>query len=71
MTEWISVKERLPESGSRVLVAFAPKTKKRVNDAWYDPINYPKFPWRDGLGGGDGPSVTHWATFPAPPEEQP
>lgn len=66
-SEWISVDERLPESGSRVLIAFHPQLNKRVNDAWYNPLDYPEHPWRDGLGSGDGPSVSHWMPMPAPP----
>ena len=73
MGEWIRVKERLPEPGSRVLVWFVDDnasiggyclddyhvmTYGGMNDNQY-------FPIRDGARQG----VTHWQPLPPPPEQ--
>lgn len=73
--KWVSVKDRLPESGT-VCLTYSPKGKMRVAEAFvpstipgstYDPMEC----WWQTHGGG-GPrfvAVTHWMPLPAPPEE--
>ena len=54
MSEWISVKDRLPEHGQLVLVC---------GDYW----NIEKYPHWSGTF--DCPGVTHWMPLPDPPKE--
>ena len=73
---WISVKDRLPESGD-VCLTYSPKGKMRVAEAFlpsslpnskYDPMEC----WWQTHGGG-GPrfvAVTHWMPLPEPPMER-
>ena len=62
MSEWISVKERLPESNERVLVVC--RTKKgvqTVNLAYCDDNGH----WH---GQGSMAGVTHWQPLPEVPK---
>lgn len=66
--DWVSVKDRIPESEKRVL-AYCAKTKKMfVGFFWegkYDKNWYlvgSKGRWYTATG------VTHWAPLPEPPE---
>ena len=63
-TRWISVKERLPKIGQRVLV-FVPRDELyRVNiDKVYSEER--SDPWECFLSD----AVTHWMPLPAPPEQ--
>ena len=71
MSEWISVKDRLPETSTMVLVIASGNPKKNItlHDACelaeYDPDGwilemYPE--WMDAV-------VTHWMPLPEPPRE--
>ncbi len=60
MSEWISVKDRLPEDFSEVLIAFGGGVSIACYDGdWREPV-YPMLPLL---------SVTHWMPLPAAPEE--
>lgn len=64
MMDWISVKDRLPEPGHRVLAAsvyFTGECWMAVNGTWY---RYNGFDM-DHLF----ESITHWMPLPEPPEE--
>ena len=62
---WISVKERLPEAGARVLVAVGAVFEAYIDDAgvWQ---RYYSSPMKDVLG-----EPTHWMPLPEPPKEEP
>lgn len=71
MSEWVSVKDRLPETDDMVLVLASGKPRENITlvDAFelaeYDPEGwsletYPE--WMDA-------KVTHWMPLPEPPEE--
>lgn len=67
MSEWISVKERLPEKGQNVLVFATSKyigTEKisidRLEEGERDSIWFFTHGWFD---------VTHWMPLPEPPKE--
>ena len=65
MSEWISVKARLPEAGERVLVSsgmFVGEAYRTSANTWY---RHTGFPLRDILHR----DVTHWMPLPEPPEE--
>lgn len=80
MSEWISVKDKLPEdtlpSGSKakqikVLVAIKAKngitvrTQLRMKpSSYYQIVGYTAWEWK--FSGGE---VTHWMPLPPPPEE--
>ena len=61
--KWISVKERLPEAGARVLVAVGAVFEAYIDDAgvWQ---RYYSSPMKDVLG-----EPTHWMPLPPSPEE--
>ena len=58
---WISVKDRLPEEGVRVLVwekhgsAYVAYVNKQVSGVWQ-------------IGDTNGAIITHWMPLPEPPE---
>lgn len=59
--EWVSVEERLPEPGERVLAAkgtFAGEAYLASNGAW---MRHDGFPWE----------VDAWMPLPAPPDRRP
>lgn len=69
--EWISVKDRLPDRGERVL-CFIKSSGKHQNDIIFDNVyngilvgyNPPKYVWE-----WYGDYVTHWMPLPEPPKE--
>ena len=64
MAEWISVKERLPENGTRCLVVrydYVTDTPF-VDMLWFDNS------WWNRINSGDY-AVTHWMPIPEPPKE--
>lgn len=69
--EWISVKDRLPNRGERVL-CFMKSSGKNQNDTISDNVyngilvgsNPPKYVWE-----WNGDYVTHWMPLPDPPKE--
>lgn len=65
MAEWISVKERLPESGTRVLVMRIDHVTKKP---FYDLLWFANGKWwiRHFT---DDYAVTHWMPLPEPPKE--
>ena len=63
MTEWINVKERLPES-SKSILAYQPYGRHffvgmYFNGRWFPP------------NGIQAPIVTHWMPLPKPPKGKP
>lgn len=58
MSDWISVKDKLPENEKLVLVSY----KKRSMDVvWY---NHNQKMWMKNFA-----TVTHWMPLPEPPNE--
>lgn len=70
--EWISVKDRLPNRGERVL-CFMKSSGKNQNDTISDNVyngilvgsNPPRYVWE-----WNGDYVTHWMPLPEPPKEE-
>ena len=56
MAEWISVKDRLPDNGTKVLTQF---DYGAMEASWYDSKYYQPF-WN---------RATHWMPLPEPPKE--
>jgi hypothetical protein len=67
MGEWISVKDRLPEDGSSVLVFIPDYPDAYLSNrvAWLDCDTTPPLWIHEGV---DIDGVTHWQPLPAPPE---
>jgi hypothetical protein len=61
MTEWISIKERLPENDKKVLVW----QKYEENILGGERIMFYKYNTWNGAGFG---KITHWMEFPEPPK---
>lgn len=63
MSEWISVKDRLPEENGRYLCIWEDCDKKNI-----DCVNFRDgfFPWEELLGER---LITHWMPLPEPPKE--
>lgn len=61
MSEWISVKERLPEPLANILCYFA--NEHRTDISWMDHSGY--FAFEESYG-----KVTHWMPLPPPPGEE-
>lgn len=60
----ISVKEKKPEPGERVLATdgiFAGEAYRTSANSWY---RHTGFPWRDGV---TGRTVAYWMPMPEPP----
>lgn len=64
MSNWISVKDRLPEKYQAVLI-FA----GGVNLASYNPESK-SYRWDCDTYGFGASEVTHWMTLPEPPEKE-
>lgn len=69
MSEWISVKKRLPENHHHVLLYWGEKNKMavgyRCDDEWQH--------WPIGSYAADGClfGITHWMPLPSPPKPEP
>ena len=61
---WISVEERLPERGVRVLVTLTPDSKGR-REVCEAALNYEHF-FETDYGSYE---ASHWIPLPSPPEE--
>lgn len=74
MSEWISVKERLPEYGERVLVVsrVADLAVSYVDTMSYDPEEgiCPEGWYTDDGWPRKDDEVTHWQPLPEPPGEE-
>ncbi len=70
MSEWISVKDRLPETGGMVLVIASgkPMSNLTLNGAYelaeYAPEGWIFETWPEW----ENADVTHWMPLPPPPE---
>ena len=65
--EWVSVEERLPEPGERVLATdgiFVGEAYSSSANSWF---RHTGFPWRDGV---TGRTVRFWMPLPAPPTKE-
>lgn len=65
MTEWISVKDRLPEKTSRCIVS---RFDYVTCTSFIDILWFEKDSWWDRLYPGNF-AVTHWMPLPEPPKE--
>jgi len=65
MTEWINIKDRLPEKDALYIIHVETDDpdKPYINTAWYDPDN---FGW-SLLPESFVNSITHWMPMPLPP----
>jgi hypothetical protein len=61
--EWISVKERLPRKGQRVLCTFAPTTDGKLQLIVIDSLDRQENSWARGT------LITHWLPLPLPPKK--
>ena len=66
MSEWISVKERLPEVGERVLTLDRRGNIRNRRLRTY--LNGDNYFAPDGLE--PGKHITHWMPLPKPPEKE-
>ncbi|MBR1749926.1 MAG: DUF551 domain-containing protein [Ruminococcus sp.] len=64
MSEWISVKDRLPEDGEEVLIY---STTNEISMCYYDEDTH-RFNVVDSDLYWNEISVTHWAPLPEPPK---
>lgn len=64
MSEWISVKERLPERFKPVLICREKNGKPYVEQGYKDVCEW----WK--VYGTRTKQVTHWMPLPEPPEEE-
>lgn len=63
MSEWISVKERLPEKNTKVLCYF--KYEPNTPDVICENVYYGSGRWMS-----ESSKVTHWMPLPEPPEKE-
>jgi hypothetical protein len=73
MSEWISVRDRMPEEPGAYLVALVTYRQERYlavaypRDGWWDVAGWCReYKHRDGVHNFD---VTHWMPLPEPPKE--
>lgn len=64
MSEWISVKDRLPEEFVDVLAYLK---NGKINRTWRDKVGFRNATSKKVRWYSDG-SVTHWMPLPEPPE---
>ena len=72
MTEWISVKERLPEEAESVLLyskGFDPISGFLNYSTSGNPINYNVNDWNESDGTVALEDVTHWMPLPEAPND--
>lgn len=63
---WISVGERLPENGQKIIAAFRGSSGWVVDQARYAYGEFDFASWVNVLGD----NITHWMPMPLPPEEE-
>lgn len=75
-SQWISVKDRIPDSNGLFIVTACDERCSAVEGIWYDTVvvtaEYYKGCWTWYEGGHEydlNGIVTHWMQLPAPPEE--
>lgn len=68
MSEWISVKDRLPERGVFVLLSYAKKCRNPTQFA-KNTMAVGRYDYGMFLVEGCEVSVTHWMPLPEPPKE--
>lgn len=64
MSEWISVKDRLPENGKIVLAYSKEKGVTFTHRLWFHQTDRPFVIEYEGMV-----KVTHWMPLPEPPKE--
>ena len=78
MSEWISVKDRLPEEGQGLVLVYAPNNKYVAFqlDEWSmqreAPVSFSSATIEVGEGWDnfEFEEITHWMPLPNPPKEQ-
>ena len=61
VSEWVSVEDRLPEEGTKVILHFSNSAGKHVCSAWFDGDKFTDYEGRTYN------IVHHWKLFPQPP----
>lgn len=70
MTNWISIKDRLPEFGESVLISSLPKGSISIAELPVGYINHPDSGLPLFMGGFRGLlEVSHWQPLPEPPSD--
>ena len=64
MSDWIPCKERIPEWGVSVIVAWAGREGCSACEAFVDQDGN----WSDGEHGPFNPPPSHWMPMPEPPD---
>ena len=69
MSDWVSVEDRLPEYGVKVLGAFVCE-QLNVYELVQEQYGTPPYPnyWQSVYGNEHFLDVTHWQTLPSPPQ---
>jgi len=67
MTEWISVKDRLPEHGEYILLTYT-EDHKIHKDMWCEKGKW-MYPGEMDFYGETNSKVTHWMPFPETPND--
>ena len=68
MQKWISVKDRLPEKDSRVLVYFRSDKNGGIDDCYFSGMRNRFVLYHTFEEVPDGITITHWMPLPEPPK---
>ena len=69
MSDWISIDDRLPKRGDKVLISISVCGNFNIENAEYMSDGQFLGCWCDRRGVGCTYKVRHWMPLPAPPEE--
>lgn len=68
MSEWISVKDRLPEKSDDYLVYYLKKYECGFETKWINVCSF--ITSHDGWQTDNTETITHWQPLPEPPKEE-
>jgi len=66
MSDWISVKDRLPEKNGRYLCRY----EEEIYGGFFRYTDFGRYDSDMSENGGFGAKVTYWMPLPEPPEEE-